>query len=611
MTVIVSGGRQLATRAEIRAVDPVDHARQQAVNVLRSPAFRNALMGPEGAQIREAIIDYYHFVEDRNWNDLSLDPHQYVYGQDFTPQQRKLTLARIRNIARSNPVAKQTLRLICTYTFGNGLQIKSLQAKNRRFVRPVIMRFWADPYNQRSFASVQAQYQRCSDLIRDGDLFFVARVNEENGAVRFGHLDATFVEDIICDPDDINVPRWYKIRRVKADYNFREGVYDVDANTVGVYNFAYMRDWKYTPMDGDDSPPPDLIDNSGLIFHQPINQEGKFGVPDLYASMDWLSAHKGYMEDRASYTKALHTIAWKVTRRDTPTGIAAAAAATRSTMAASPLGGWDEHPVVAAGSTLYQNDGSNREPVRFDSGADNAVHDAENLLQMAVIGMGIVGTHYVGSTQAHRLATVTQMELPMLKYFQWQQQLWKNIYHQMLQFAIDKAVEAGVIPGDRSIVDEEGHYFTGLGQYDESGDDDSVTVSGSAVIDRTVQVEFPAILIKDLAGVVNAVRNMIDVLPLTVESRKLVASIAFSALGVEDVEDAVRRCFPEGDSAVLLPANSTRNSIVRVLPQSDEQLEDSDNSEDQPAGDLAEPAWTPPAPTGDDADSAPSGGNEE
>lgn len=585
MTVIYQGGAAM----QLRKPPQIDVREAAATHV------RNALLGGGDGQIREAIADYMHYIEDRTFNDLSMDPQQYITGQDFTPKQRKLMLASLRNIARSNPVAKEILRLICTYVFGSGIQVKSVNAADKQYVQPVIVRTWNDPYNQRTFASVSAQHDRCRELVRDGDMFFVAYVNTDTGMVRWGHIDAYYVEDIVTDPDDISIHRWYKVRRVVSTYDFRQGTY-LGVNAADTQRlYYYLRDIDYEPEPGDEGPPADMIED-GVVLHKTVNKEGKFGVSDLYASRDWLTAHKGFMEDRASYTKALHNIAWMVTRKDTPKGIQAAAQAVRSTMAENPMGGWDLHPPVAAGSTLIQNEGTRREPMAVDTGANNAVHDAENLLQMAVIGGGIVGTHYVGSVQAHRLATVTQMELPMLKLFQWWQQFWKNTYSEMLQFCIDQAILAGVIPGDPTQMDDNGRTYAGVNTYDE----DSMTISGSMVIDRSVSVEFPAILVKDLAGVVNAVRGMIDVLPLTVEARKLVASIAFSALGVEDVEDAVRRCFPEG-GAVLLPANSTKNNIVKVLPSTGEDIDpdEEDASDDSDAN--AGAAWSGSDTSGQDS----------
>ena len=549
-------------------------------------------------EAREGLMDVYHGIEDQNWANVSFDPMGYNHGADFYPFTRETMLRRIRNIARSNPVAKQMLRLGAIYTFGTGLTVKTVTANDRRFVRPVITRFWSDPTNQQSLTSVQAQITRSIEFDRDGDLFLQRFLNPVNGMTRWVAIDAARVQDIITDPDNIHAPRWYKIKKGKADYNFKSGQYDMTSNDRG-NRFYYVKDWRYVPMPGDPTPPATLI-GQGVMLHRAINQEGKFGLSDLYSSDDWLTAHKGFMEDRASLTKALHTIAWIVTRDDTPAGVQAAAVNMQSSYANGPIMGFDTHPNPAAGSTLIQNRGSRREPVTVNTGGDNAIKDAESLLQMGAIGGGVF-THYLGSVQAHRLATVTAMELPLLKLLELKQQVWRAINQDILQDAIDCAIRAGVIPGDPTIIGDDGLIVAGpMPDFDpivhmhlQDADGGSITISGSTLIDRTVQVEFPPILVKDLAGVVNAVRNLADIAPVTIEARKILLSIAFAALGVDDVEKTVEDMFPVGNSPILLPANSIKSNIVKQLPGTgDTILDDEEDAKSADDASVASGAWS-------------------
>lgn len=524
-----------------------------------------------GLNIREALADVQHAIEDGNrWQDLSLDPSNYSVGQDFSQPDRFRMLWRMRTLSRRNPTAKWICRLGANFTFGTGASAK---ASDQRYVQPVIDEFWSERGNKKTLTSSAAQTERFIDLFRDGDLFLVAFVDEITGLVRWRRLDAMFVADVVTDPNDVLTPRWYKVRSAYADYNFLSGTYDARSMPG---EFVFLRDWQYEPRPGDQMPPANMI-RPGLVNHLAINKEAKFGLSEFYASEDWINAHRTFMEDRASLLRAWSTLAWKVTRKNDPGGIQAFQKAMQSTYASGNLLSYERNPNAAPAATLVQNEGSSREPVEVNTGGDAAVQDGESLLQMAAVGAGVY-THYLGSTGVHRLATVTSMELPALKNYEWWQRFWGDSYEEMLQFSIDCAIRAGRIPGDAERVLPSGYLVT-----------DTVAVVGAdgaptgerAPISRDVTMEFPPIVMPDMAGVVNATASLANsVLPVNIGSRKRLARIAFGTLGVDDIQQAIDECFPEGEEDdVILPGSGNTTPLQQLL-NPPEMTDDADKKDD-------------------------------
>ena len=526
----------------------------------------SVIVSPTGepVEVRETLVDTVHTIQDARWLNITQDPQAYMQGQDFLAGDRNNILWRIRNIARQNPAAKWACKMGANYTFGTGVSVKCLDT---RYVAPVLQEFWNDPQNQRSLTGVQAQTERFIDLYRDGDLFLVMFVNEETGRCTFRRLDAAFVADIITDEDDILRPRYYKVLAQKWAYDFNLGTY---SNTyLGSNRFVYLRDWNFDEDDGGGRPAPGEV-KPGLVFHLAINREAKFGFSELYSSQDWLNVHKQFMEDRASLARALAQFAWKVKRKDTPAGIRGFAGTLQSSYAQGILTMFERNPPQAAGATLVENEGSTREPIKVESGAGSAATEGEGFMNMAASGMGTY-SHYLGFGAVHRLATANAMELPALKNYEWWQMFWRSGYYQILQRVMDEAIKAGRIPasaGQRM----PGGYITAGAEGSPSIYQVPTVVGGrgfrKSQVDRGITIEFPPILTRDLAGVVNAISSLAtNVAPINVESRKLLLRIALLALGVEDVDQAVEIVFP--DEGVLLPSKTPEegvNTVVRAGP---------------------------------------------
>src|SRR5450759_1527908 len=279
---------------------PAAHERYQPVGIVISPDGSATRVTPSAfVQVRESLTDVSRQIEDLNWVNLSTDRP----SMDLVYDDRKRLLQRIRLYRRRSPLAKQAAQLLQHYVLGQGISIK---ANNKAMVARIVDEFWEDPVNEAVFTSHQAQKESLDSLFTDGDLFIVMFPDKINGTVHLGMLDALFVEDVITDPENAKVPKWYKARTPDNLYNFGTGAYEARMAT----DFRYYRDWRNDDEVGGKGSPKQKLIADGLVYHVKINRRGKFGESELAAALDWLKSHKDFMEDRVSLNRAAAQIAW-------------------------------------------------------------------------------------------------------------------------------------------------------------------------------------------------------------------------------------------------------------------------------------------------------------
>lgn len=514
--------------------------------------------------MQEAISDVSRQIEDLNWTNLSSDARGH--NLDDAYDQRRMATGRIRIVRRRSPLAKQGALLLQHYVLGQGI---SLRANNKRKVARVIDEFMNDPENLVTFTGHQAMNEALDSLFTDGNLFLVLFPDVILGTVTLGTLDSMFVEDVVTDPDNQKVPRWYKVRQANGGYDFANGKWDPSLDS----RFVYYRDWR---NDRDDFAPPAAMRADGLVYHLAINKRGKFGESELAAAVDWLKAHKEFMENRASLTTAAAQIAWKKTRKTGQAGIDANVNQLRSGLTAS-VNAWEQNPTPATASTLVQNPGADTEWMKTDTGGANALADERIMRMMAGSGMGGIPNHYFGDEASANLATATSMELPLLKTYESWQMTVQTTLVDLFDFVLTVAHQAGRIGArddSRKYADrvttpmsvmmmpeapaqdmaaKEASATTGpeapIVQVElvPKTEPQSVTDAAEdddALIDWYVGVDFPPIIQKDLNVYAATIKALFEMMPASnIESQKLAVELMLQALSV-DVEETMERIFP-------------------------------------------------------------------
>lgn len=542
MTIIQSGGRAVMTRP--------------------SPQ----------ARLREAVTEVSRALEDFNWQNLSTD---WRTEGDRSFQDRKRDLRRIRTFRRRNPLAKQAASLLLHYVVGQGVSYK---VENKKIVARLMDEFWGNTVNERVLTSHSGQKWFLDKCFTDGEFFLLLFPDEEAGTVEMGYLDAMFVDDVINDEQNSLVPKWYKVAKPEAKFNFNNGTWEPSTTSN---DFIYYRDWR-----NDDPAPAGADMAEGLVYHIMPERNGKRGESQLAAALDWLKVHQEFMGDRATMNRAAAQVAWKKKRKAGASDVAAEVQRLRSTLAQS-VASWEQNPAPASGSTIVENEGTSLEWVKTDTGAQAASADERTLRMMAGSGMGGIPNHYFGDEANANLATATAMELPLLKTYEDWQTFFRDVLDKVTEFMLQVANKAGRVP-DRddskkyqervttmqgavaqdTAVQEAFTPFTGNTDAMAGGmklvmvpkpgaataQPTALGGTDSNVVSWYIDFDFAPILQKEIGATLLALTQFLAMLPgENIESQKLVVEMALTVFGVNDLDQVMTRLYPDDMVAVLVP----------------------------------------------------------
>jgi hypothetical protein len=265
----------------------------------------------------------------------------------------------------------------------------------------------------------------------------------------------------------------------------------------------------------------------------------KFGVPEVYAALDWAKAYKSFLEDWATIVRAYSRFAWNVTTKGGKAGIAAAKTKLSTTLSAAS--GQDTNPPPVTGASFIGTEGVGIQPIRT-AGATTSAEDGRRLLLMVAATLGLPESFF-GDVSVGTLATAKSLDRPTELKFKSRQSLWSDTLTAILDYVVMWAVKAGKLKG--TIVEEEdGMPRVQLSDVDENGDP----------ISASVQVNFPPILEHDVAASVQAIvqadtSGKVD--------DKTISRLLLQALGVDGIEAALDALYPNGASQLAGPEPPT------------------------------------------------------
>ncbi len=552
--------------------------------------------------LRETVTLVQRQIEDATWDNLSHDIDRR--GLDDDPEDRLLLIKRARAAVKRNPMARQAVDLLQHYVLGSGVTVK---AQNRTIVAKLIDEFISNAENRVTFTSHDAQKELLERAYVDGDVYLVLFVDKDKGLLRIGWLDATRVVDIIPDEENAKMPKWVKAKAKASAFNFKTGEWESGPD-ARIGEFVYYRWW----TNEDDIPKgmPKKSVQEGLVYQIAVDKSGLFGRSKLATAIDWLNAHKGFMEDRATISKAAASVAWKKKRHGSASDIANEVTKLQSSIVGDPRR-YETNPTRTTASTVVENQGTSLEWVDTNTGGASADHDERKLRMMAGSGMGGIPNHYFGDEANANLATATAMELPLLKtYEDWQQTL-RQAYNEIVQFYLTICHEAGRLgPDDTSaryteakttaqgVMEQpeaqtppkqepvgEGpvaQHLLGMAKamkesaapgrpmipYTPAPSDTTVRMipkpdaeveepkepSTSDPVPWYVDIDFPPIVQKDTFQFMQALEKFAAMLPSEVlEAKKLVVELGLQVFGINDIDKTMERLYPADMVGVLVP----------------------------------------------------------
>lgn len=466
-----------------------------------------------------AVLGYDRQLVESLREDLTLSLRTtgadgYLFGWDIASRRQRASSARLAS--RLNPYAKAMLAHALNFTLGGGLSF----AARDPLVGELLTDFWQDDGNQQGLTSSTAQRARFRDLLLGGDLF-LAFALKEDGRISVRPLPSDQIGDIVTSPDDANAPWFYVRRFYDRHWNYLKGDWQQDNQETTLY-YADVTNWDRSTYA---NVPTGQFVPGIYVLHGSINNDmGKWGIPELFASDEWIRAHKSFMSDHSNLVAALKDYAWmrKYPTLRPPSGLGqgstliAGQGATRNTSG----DGYPLRGAMPAGSTLHVAKDVDVQPIKIDTGASNAAQDGAMLLGAMGAGMG-VAPHYLGYGADVNRATATTMALPTLRWMEAYQQIVQDYTLKALRFVLDVAEASGKLaPG-----------------YDDF-----------------IDVDTPGIVQKDTPQMMAALTAFAPLLPSNEESSRAIMRIGFSLLGQNNVDDLVTGILQAGQAAQADPA---------------------------------------------------------
>ena len=391
---------------------------------------------------------------------------------------RTVELARI-NFLR-DPLAKQAIRLWTTYSLGKGMTHKAADKKAKEHLDT----FWKNRANKKIF-SAEGQRKSSDQLLVDGEIFFLIFLGVD-ADVTVRKVDPLQIKEILYDTEDVDTPILYH----------REWV-----DLQGTTHREWYQDWAYDKpgIAIDAGRQLRMATQDAVIFHVAINTLGNRGYSLLTPALDWVKAHRKFLEARASITQALARFAWKGKVK----GGASQVAAMKAQLKSAFQGGepsQETNPSPAAASYWLENDAFDLQAMKFETGAKGAYDDGRMLLHQVCAAVGIM-EHYFGDPKTGNLATTKAMELPMLKMFESYQIMWEDTYRVLFEIVLENC--------------------------------------GMSKDKWYVDIDSPPIVEKDAPAILEAIGKALDAVPeLNVEE---IHKMILTVLGINDPDEILAR----------------------------------------------------------------------
>lgn len=437
---------------------------------------------------------------------------------DFTRSWLDALIRHSRIMYLKNPLIMRSVSLPVLYVWAQGV---SIQAKGP--VGNAITRFLDDPANIVSFTGHQARKDMDRDLRIEGNVFFRFFTQPTTGRVKVRRLQVPQVRRLVYNPQD-DAEVWFYLRSwcdeksathevLYPDWRYRLTKAGDRAQTYE----GYPVEW--------DTP----------VYHVKTNALSgmDFGIPEMYAGLDWARAYKEFLENWHKIVKSLARWSWQAKTGGGKKAVTALANRLDSTLSPTTM---ETNPPPVAGSVAVTGEGVDLSPIKT-SGATVAADDGRRLLLMVAATAGLPEIFY-GDADVGNHATAKTLDRPTELSFVDRQTMWSGVFTDVLGYVVDCAAKAP----ENGDLDVQGFDpITGqllLGNNPETG----------KPWNRTIDIDWPPILQHDPYAQIGAIVSAATLDGKTVQlldDAEMLTRMLLTALGEDDVEDAVRRLYPE------------------------------------------------------------------
>jgi hypothetical protein len=329
--------------------------------------------------LKERLAELELALEDRGWSrQIALAALEFSrYGI-----QQIILISRLYFV--KNPLINRGVLISAYYVFGRGVEVSCEDKPANK----AIDKFFSDPRNATEISHI-GLVEKDAALQTDGNLFWALFTSVDDGAVLVRTIEATEIEEVICDPQDSATPWYYHRRYMQMDFNPANGLTTPTAQECWYVALGF-------------EPPPGLTEIAGNplmkdpktsefipILHTKDGGLAKwhFGCPSVYGAIDWARAYRHGLEDYCSMKRAHARFSWGVETQGGTPAIAAWRQSLATTLANSESSIETNPPPVVA-SALVTGPGNKVTPFRT-AGMQDSPEELRRVLLMVCAHFGL------------------------------------------------------------------------------------------------------------------------------------------------------------------------------------------------------------------------------
>lgn len=391
-----------------------------------------------------------------------------------------------------NPMIQRGINVSAQYVFGRGVEISSSDEAANEAIKAFVER------NPRVFGQVAlADQHRRKNY--DGNLFWGLHTDPNTGEVDVKTIDALEIQEIVCDPDDTEVPRFYRRQWVAKRFDAVKGSWD---NRTQI---AWYPALGYEPDSGERYP---TIGGYEVrwdipVYHRKCGSVAKwqFGVPLVYAALDWAKAQRKMLESFATIRQSLAQISMTIETKGGQQAMQGIKQGLSTTVGPS-ASLWDQNPTAVDGSIFTSGPGTKLKA--FDTaGAGGDPSDCREYKLMVAMVFGVPESFF-SDMNTSNLATATSLDRPTELNFMSQQEEWREDISVLVTYALKASLKApsGTL---REAVGRRSTAHVREARRVRNSKGEMVYEAQQPDGDITVQVNFPTIIESDVPAQVNAI----------------------------------------------------------------------------------------------------------
>lgn len=451
-----------------------------------------------------------------------------------------------------NPLIRRLIDISATYVFGRGVEVTSSDEDANEVLQEFFER------NKKTLGQI-ALVELEKRKYYDGNLFFAFFADVlDSGLVSVRTIDATEIQDVICDPDDTDTPWYYRRSWVQRIFDPTNGT------TTTKHCEAYYPALGYQP-----EPKPTLMNMLPVMWDTPILHrkcgavaKWHFGCPIIYPALDWAKAARKYLEACSTVKLALARFAAFITTKGGQQAIEGVKQQLGTTVGpAAPL--WDKNPTPVNASLMVAGPGTTMEFMNA-TGKGGDPEEVRQYKLMCCIVVGVPET-FLADVSTGNLATATTLDRPTELVFAEKQEAWREDLATIAKFVLQTS--AGAPSGrlkealdargaTKVIVMERARKIGPRGRMVyvwEKADTSRALIEAKAKKQAKIQVTvtFPAIREGDLPQVITAISTAMTLGNTGGQvvgiDEKTGVLMMLRELGYEDAEELVEEMYPESE----------------------------------------------------------------